>query len=51
MRELFIAPDAVMAYLCKQYRVHDIPIGSARTKEVVGQVRYLRIEPFVYVTS
>nr|CAB3266388.1 structural maintenance of chromosomes protein 5-like [Phallusia mammillata] len=38
LRELFKAPDAVMAYLCKQYRVHEIPVGSARTKDIVDQV-------------
>ncbi|CAK8680378.1 unnamed protein product [Clavelina lepadiformis] len=38
LRESFDAPEAVMAFLCKQYRVYDLPIGSAATKSVVDQV-------------
>ncbi|KAK3581703.1 hypothetical protein CHS0354_031101 [Potamilus streckersoni] len=33
MKDLFTCPDAVMLYLCAQYRVHDIPVGDARTKD------------------
>lgn len=38
LRELIDAPDAVMAYLCKQYRVYDIPVGSEKTRGCVQEV-------------
>ncbi|XP_026695844.2 structural maintenance of chromosomes protein 5-like [Ciona intestinalis] len=38
LRDLFDAPDSVMAFLCKQYRVHDVPIGSELTRSHVEQV-------------
>ncbi|XP_070542159.1 structural maintenance of chromosomes protein 5-like [Ptychodera flava] len=38
LRDLFEAPDAVMAYLCKQYRVHDVPLGNDKTQKHVSRV-------------
>ena len=38
LRELIDGPDAVMAYLCKQYRIYDIPVGSERTRQCVQEV-------------
>jgi len=38
LRELIDAPDAVMAYLCKQYRIYDIPVGSEKTRQCVQEV-------------
>ncbi|XP_056154984.1 structural maintenance of chromosomes protein 5 [Lampris incognitus] len=38
LRELFDAPDEVMSYLCHQYRVHDIPVGTSQTKDMIKTV-------------
>ncbi|XP_077557186.1 structural maintenance of chromosomes 5 [Haemaphysalis longicornis] len=46
MQSLFTAPDAVMRYLCKRFRVHDVPVGTARTEECLQQVRQLDIRRF-----
>jgi hypothetical protein len=31
VQSLFTAPEPIMKYLCRTYRVHNIPIGSAQT--------------------
>lgn len=46
VQSLFTAPDAVMRYLCKRHRVHDVPVGTARTEECLQQVRQLDIRRF-----
>uniref|UniRef100_UPI00398F87BA structural maintenance of chromosomes protein 5 isoform X1 n=2 Tax=Pristiophorus japonicus TaxID=55135 RepID=UPI00398F87BA len=38
LRELIDAPEPVMSYLCEQYRVYDVPIGTARTKLMIEKV-------------
>ncbi|XP_057576260.1 structural maintenance of chromosomes protein 5 isoform X2 [Hippopotamus amphibius kiboko] len=38
LRELFDAPDPVMSYLCCQYHVHEVPVGTARTRERIERV-------------
>ncbi|RVE70456.1 hypothetical protein OJAV_G00064840 [Oryzias javanicus] len=38
LREMFDAPDEVMSYLCQQYKVHDVPVGSEKTKEMIKTV-------------
>ncbi|KAL3866036.1 hypothetical protein ACJMK2_043377 [Sinanodonta woodiana] len=38
MKDLFTCPDAVMLYLCAQYRIHDIPVGDAKTKDCVNNI-------------
>ncbi|XP_067886687.1 structural maintenance of chromosomes protein 5 isoform X2 [Heterodontus francisci] len=38
LRELIDAPEPVMSYLCEQYRVYDVPIGTARTKAMIETV-------------
>lgn len=38
LRELFDAPDEVMSYLCHQYRVNDIPVGTEKTKNMIEMV-------------
>nr|XP_020475714.1 structural maintenance of chromosomes protein 5 [Monopterus albus] len=46
LRELFDAPDEVMSYLCHQYRVHDVPVGTDKTKAMIKTVieePYLRV--------
>ncbi|KAG7283860.1 hypothetical protein CRUP_034047 [Coryphaenoides rupestris] len=46
LREMFDAPDDVMSYLCQQYKVHDIPVGTAQTKAMIKKVieePYLKI--------
>lgn len=48
LRETFTAPDPVMAYLCNQYGVHRIPIGSQKTLDVVDQVRRRHAERLPY---
>ncbi|XP_042307545.1 structural maintenance of chromosomes protein 5 isoform X2 [Sceloporus undulatus] len=38
MRELFDAPSPVMSYLCHQYRVHEVAIGSEKTRNMIERV-------------
>ncbi|KAI4882717.1 hypothetical protein NFI96_028525 [Prochilodus magdalenae] len=38
LRELFDAPEEVMSYLCHQYRVHDVPVGTEKTKSMIEMV-------------
>ena len=38
LRELFVCPEAVMRYLCKNYHVHKIPVGTDYTKLHVDNV-------------
>ncbi|KAI7793130.1 structural maintenance of chromosomes protein 5 isoform X1 [Triplophysa rosa] len=38
LRELFDAPEEVMSYLCHQYRVNDVPVGTETTKNIIEKV-------------
>ncbi|NXX42679.1 SMC5 protein, partial [Tricholaema leucomelas] len=38
LRELFDAPHPVMSYLCFHYRVHDIPVGTEKTRNMMERV-------------
>ncbi|KAK2871454.1 hypothetical protein QQF64_002642 [Cirrhinus molitorella] len=38
LRELFDAPEEVMSYLCHQYKVNDVPIGTEKTKNMIEMV-------------
>ncbi|XP_010224723.1 PREDICTED: structural maintenance of chromosomes protein 5 [Tinamus guttatus] len=38
LRELFDAPSPVMSYLCFQYRVHEVPVGTEKTKNMIERV-------------
>uniref|UniRef100_A0A8C9VWC4 Structural maintenance of chromosomes protein 5 n=1 Tax=Scleropages formosus TaxID=113540 RepID=A0A8C9VWC4_SCLFO len=38
LRELFDAPEEVMSYLCYQYKVHEVPVGTEKTKEMIEEV-------------
>ncbi|XP_076875246.1 structural maintenance of chromosomes protein 5 isoform X2 [Brachyhypopomus gauderio] len=38
LRELFDAPEEVMSYLCHQYRINDVPVGTERTKSMIETV-------------
>uniref|UniRef100_A0A8C3UTZ0 Structural maintenance of chromosomes protein 5 n=1 Tax=Catharus ustulatus TaxID=91951 RepID=A0A8C3UTZ0_CATUS len=38
LRELFDAPPPVMNYLCYQYRVHDVPVGTQKTRDMIEKV-------------
>ncbi|NXS61250.1 SMC5 protein, partial [Brachypteracias leptosomus] len=38
LRELFDAPHPVMSYLCFQYRVHDVPVGTEKTRNMIERV-------------
>ncbi|XP_051540631.1 structural maintenance of chromosomes protein 5 isoform X1 [Myxocyprinus asiaticus] len=38
LRELFDAPEDVMSYLCHQYRVNDVPVGTEKTKNMIEMV-------------
>ncbi|XP_059958269.1 structural maintenance of chromosomes protein 5 isoform X2 [Mesoplodon densirostris] len=59
LRELFDAPDPVMSYLCFQYHIHEVPVGTERTRErierVIQETRLKQIytaeEKFVVKTS
>lgn len=39
LRELFVGPEPVVRYLCKMYRVHNIPVGDHKTYENFGIIR------------
>lgn len=39
LRELFDAPAPVMSYLCCQYHIHEVPVGTERTRERIERVR------------
>uniref|UniRef100_A0A8C4T7Q5 Structural maintenance of chromosomes protein 5 n=2 Tax=Erpetoichthys calabaricus TaxID=27687 RepID=A0A8C4T7Q5_ERPCA len=38
LRELFDAPEEVMSYLCQQYWIHDVPVGTEQTKGMIEKV-------------
>lgn len=38
LKEMFDCPAPVMSYLCLQYRVHMIPVGTEHTRQVVENV-------------
>ena len=38
LNELFTAPDAVMRYLCQNYRLHQIPVGNDYTQKHADEV-------------
>ncbi|XP_071964942.1 structural maintenance of chromosomes protein 5-like [Antedon mediterranea] len=38
LTDLFDGPPAVLAYLCKQYRMHNIPLGTKWTQDNVKKV-------------
>ncbi|NWV35112.1 SMC5 protein, partial [Grantiella picta] len=38
LRELFDAPHPVMSYLCAQYHVHDVPVGTEKTRDMIERV-------------
>ncbi|EFA05955.1 structural maintenance of chromosomes protein 5 [Tribolium castaneum] len=55
MHSLFTAPEPIMRYLCKTYRVHDIPIGNKQTNEffqaVPSQIRVFFSDKVKYSVS
>uniref|UniRef100_A0A8C2T557 Structural maintenance of chromosomes protein 5 n=1 Tax=Coturnix japonica TaxID=93934 RepID=A0A8C2T557_COTJA len=38
LRELFDAPVPVMSYLCFQYHVHEVPVGTEKTRNMIERV-------------
>ncbi|KAL7847854.1 hypothetical protein AOLI_G00225720 [Acnodon oligacanthus] len=38
LRELFDAPEEVMSYLCHQYKISDVPVGTEKTKSMIETV-------------
>ncbi|KAM9167386.1 structural maintenance of chromosomes protein 5 [Mergus octosetaceus] len=38
LRELFDAPLLVMSYLCYQYHIHDVPVGTEKTRNMIEKV-------------
>uniref|UniRef100_A0A8C5WDB0 Structural maintenance of chromosomes protein 5 n=1 Tax=Leptobrachium leishanense TaxID=445787 RepID=A0A8C5WDB0_9ANUR len=38
LRELFDAPPSVMSYLCSQYHVHEVPVGTEQTRSMIEKV-------------
>ncbi|CAB1332711.1 unnamed protein product, partial [Coregonus sp. 'balchen'] len=46
LRELFDAPEEVMSYLCNQYKVHDVPVGTDQTKAMIKTVLYTAEEKY-----
>uniref|UniRef100_A0A7N5KD89 Structural maintenance of chromosomes protein 5 n=1 Tax=Ailuropoda melanoleuca TaxID=9646 RepID=A0A7N5KD89_AILME len=38
LRELFDAPDPVMSFLCCHYHIHEVPVGTERTRERIERV-------------
>ncbi|XP_073873740.1 structural maintenance of chromosomes protein 5 isoform X8 [Macaca fascicularis] len=41
LRELFDAPDPVMSYLCCQYHIHEVPVGTEKTRERIERMIHL----------
>lgn len=37
---MFDTPEEVMSYLCYQYKVHEVPLGSQQTKDMIHTVRF-----------
>lgn len=46
LRELFSAPPVVMNYLCRNYKLHDIPVGFEYTPDKVKNILGDRRFPF-----
>uniref|UniRef100_A0A6J0U4Y2 Structural maintenance of chromosomes protein 5 n=1 Tax=Pogona vitticeps TaxID=103695 RepID=A0A6J0U4Y2_9SAUR len=38
LRELFDAPLPVMSYLCSHYRIHEVPVGTEKTRNMIERV-------------
>ncbi|XP_060093430.1 structural maintenance of chromosomes protein 5 [Heteronotia binoei] len=38
LRELFDAPQPVMSYLCQSYHVHEVPVGTEKTRNMIERV-------------
>ncbi|XP_013371816.1 PREDICTED: structural maintenance of chromosomes protein 5 isoform X2 [Chinchilla lanigera] len=38
LRELFDAPEPIMSYLCFQYHIHEVPVGTEKTRERIERV-------------
>lgn len=38
LNTLFVAPNPIMTYLCKTYRIHNIPVGNSQTNMHFGTV-------------
>ncbi|XP_077989076.1 structural maintenance of chromosomes protein 5-like isoform X2 [Glandiceps talaboti] len=38
LKDLFESPDAVMSYLCKFQRIHEVPLGTPYTRDNVSKV-------------
>ncbi|XP_007441975.1 structural maintenance of chromosomes protein 5 isoform X1 [Python bivittatus] len=38
LRELFDAPYPVMSYLCHQYHIHEVPVGTEKTRNMIERV-------------
>ncbi|KAM4708555.1 structural maintenance of chromosomes protein 5 [Discoglossus pictus] len=38
LRELFDAPQPVMNYLCFQYHVHEVPVGTEKTRSMIEKI-------------
>uniref|UniRef100_A0A2K5X189 Structural maintenance of chromosomes protein 5 n=1 Tax=Macaca fascicularis TaxID=9541 RepID=A0A2K5X189_MACFA len=47
LRELFDAPDPVMSYLCCQYHIHEVPVGTEKTRERIE--RYINIPKMIHL--
>ncbi|XP_028835959.1 structural maintenance of chromosomes protein 5 [Denticeps clupeoides] len=46
MRELFDAPEDVMSYLCFQYKINDVPVGTEQTKRMIEKVKETQFRTF-----
>uniref|UniRef100_A0A803YEB6 Structural maintenance of chromosomes protein 5 n=1 Tax=Meleagris gallopavo TaxID=9103 RepID=A0A803YEB6_MELGA len=53
LRELFDAPLPVMSYLCSQYHVHEVPVGTEKTRNMIERVRSMirKLDIPYYVVS
>ncbi|XP_048359793.1 structural maintenance of chromosomes protein 5 isoform X1 [Sphaerodactylus townsendi] len=38
LRELFDAPQPVMSYLCQQYHIYEVPVGTEKTRNMIERV-------------
>ncbi|XP_029468527.1 structural maintenance of chromosomes protein 5 [Rhinatrema bivittatum] len=51
LRELFDAPLPVMNYLCSQYHVHEVPVGTEKTRSMIERVIQETKLPQIYTAE
>jgi hypothetical protein len=39
LSDYIVCADGVRRYLCAQYQVHNIPVGTKRTKDLIEEIK------------